>query len=104
MNEVSVSAWEHILGLSREMTQLAQGGEWELLLDKEGERRIAIESFFTQPVSVENASAMAVAIKELMEMDRAMMELFGEAREDVAQKMGSIKAGKRMDAAYSGHS
>jgi hypothetical protein len=102
MNEVAESAWDHIIKLSSEMYELAQSEKWELLLDKESERRAAIEVFFAQPVSVENASATAVAIKEIMERDREMMGLFDKAKEEVAQKMGSIKAGKRMDAAYSG--
>lgn len=95
-------AWEQILVLSREMQALAQREEWELLLEKEGERRAAIITFFAQPVSVENASEVGAAIKELMAMDQEMMALFGEARDEVARKMGSIKAGRRMDAAYSG--
>jgi hypothetical protein len=103
MNDGAMSGdWEHIVALSHEMQSLAEREEWELLLEKEGERRAAIVAFFAQPVSVEDASAVGAAIKELMAMDREMMTQFGDAREEVARKMGALKTGRRMDAAYSG--
>ena len=95
------SSWEQILELSREMRGLADEEEWERLLEKEIERRVAIGEFFAQPVSIEEAPAVAAGIKALMEMDKEMLSLFEVAREEVAQKMGAMKTGRRMEDAYS---
>ena len=103
MGDVRTLTWKHILELSREMRVLADGEEWEQLLEKETERRVAIGVFFAQPVSVEQAPGVAAGIKDLMEMDKEMLSLFVVAREHVVGKMGTMKTGRRMDSAYSAH-
>ena len=104
MSDVRPVSWQQVEQLSQEMAVLAEREEWELLLEKETERREVIDTFFAQPVSAEEAPAVASGIKALMAADKEMLSLFDTAREEVAQKMGTISTGRRMENAYSDQS
>lgn len=101
MNTARAATWEQIKQLSLAMAEMAERQEWDAVLKAETERRVAIGAFFDRPVSAEEAPEVAEAIQSLMAMDQAMMSGFEVAREETANKVGTMVRGKRMDAAYS---
>ncbi|CAK0775860.1 flagellar protein FliT [Gammaproteobacteria bacterium] len=92
------------LNLTRKMRDAARAGEWETLAALEGTRRILFNRHFkSQPPGVvipEENHPLRAIILEILDIDREVLALSVEARNEAATILSQIKAGKAAIRAY----
>ena len=95
--------WGAIIDMTHAMLSCAQRQEWDDVIHKEQERRRALEAFFAQQVTVDEAEAVASGIRELMALDNEILAMGRTARDEVARQAGLLQRGRRAEAAYDGN-
>ena len=93
------TALDGALRLTAAMTEAAEAGDWDRLVELEAERRPLIEGAFEQ-VAPEDAAALGQAILDLMEADRHIMALARAGRTALASRLEDFSRGRRGRAAY----
>lgn len=95
---------EHLrraLQLSKAMRIAAGESEWERVVALEAERRPVIENAFTgkedSSSSRRNAEQL---VREILELDRQVMQQAGKARDSAADELANLSRGRRVVNAY----
>lgn len=87
---------------TREMLAQAQRGEWEAVMGLQAERQQRLEAYFSTPVPAELAENVAAGIREMLELDRRVMELGRKGMDELARNMNGLRTGRRAQQAYTG--
>ena len=102
--ETIAQRWQPIEALTAKMQSLANEGEWEEVPAIELERRALLETFFSVPVSAEDAADVAERIKSLLRQDKLMMGMGTEASANLLGKLNTFATGRKATQAYADHS
>ena len=92
------------LGLTQEMLQCAEDGEWERVSRISSQRLLCLNEFFAEPVTSERAAEVEASILNLQSLDRKLSVMCDSEREQLAQKLQDLKNVKKGAAAYQGNS
>lgn len=92
--------FDDILSLSRNMLQDAGKGEWEHILDMQMERQQLINDYFATPVPEAKAEAVASGIREMLDIDRVLIERSKQAMSGLSSDMQKINKGIKAHQAY----
>jgi hypothetical protein len=88
-----------ILELSRAMLAAADREEWEPLVTMETQRRRALEALFSGE-GVMQVSGVPDGVRELLALDRRIIDRGEHLRQQVFQELGRIDQGRRAVRAY----
>jgi len=95
-----VTDLQGLVALSRCMLEKAREQSWHEVFELEQRRRDAMQLFFAEPVTAEDAQAVSAGIQLIMAIDRDLMALGGAAREELAQTLQKMDQGKKAVKAY----
>ena len=93
-------SFEAFVAMSGEMLAAAQGGHWETVMGLQGERQRRLEAYFASPVPPELADQVAAGIREMLELDRQIVDLGRKGMEELAGAMNGLRTGRRAQQAY----
>lgn len=86
--------------LSLEMLELAQADEWEIVTEKEIERRALIEALFQTPPPAEWVPLLKDTIQVTLSSDARVQELAHAEMDKLSDKLRTLKQGQRALSAY----
>lgn len=92
--------FDDILKLSRNMHEAAGKGEWEQILKMQTERQQMMDNYFAEPVPAEQAEKVATGIREMLDMDRVLMDRSRQQMSSLSSDMQSISQGVKAQKAY----
>ena len=90
-----------ILSISMEMLRNAKNNDWESVIALESQRTAIIAEFFTCPVSAEETQAVARYINQVLEVDKQLIELGNQEREQLRENIQKVTHGKHALKVYS---
>jgi hypothetical protein len=96
--DTRTAALATLLTLSRDMLALARAGAWDELVEMEARRGRLLTDFFSTPPITDAAAAIAAAIREILELDREVMNLGIACRDALAAELrgvGTVRAATR---------
>lgn len=93
-------SFDEFVAVSRDMLAAAQCGHWETVMGLQGERQRRLEAYFANPVSPELADQVAAGIREMLELDRQIVDLGRKGMEELAGAMNGLRTGRRAQQAY----
>lgn len=85
---------------SFEMLELAQAGEWEIVTEKEAERRVLIEELFQSPLPAQWVPLLKDAVQATLTLDAQVQELARAERDKLGEKLRALRTGRRALSAY----
>lgn len=91
---------QHLRHVSFEMLELAQAGEWEIVTEKEVERRVLIEELFQSPPPAEWVPLLKDAVQATLTIDAQVQELARTERDKISDHLRALKQGRRALSAY----
>ncbi|UTW46379.1 flagellar protein FliT [bacterium SCSIO 12696] len=94
------SRLETVVGLSKQMLDVATNGDWQQFADLEQRRRQDMLACFEQPVDASEATAVRNNIKLLMTLNDQLTRCVQQAREESARQFQSLQQGRRAVGAY----
>lgn len=102
-NETSArEPFDAFVQTTREMLSLAQQGEWETVMGLQAERQQRLEAYFSSSVPAHLAEQVAAGIREILDLDRQLMELGRQGMDELARNMNGLRTGRRAQQAYTG--
>ena len=93
---------QQILLLSQEMLAKAGDHEWGLVAEIEARRSELVMRCFQQPAQQQHAAEVAVAIQEILRLNRQISDLGERYRDQLGNEIHSNKLGRTASAAYLG--
>jgi len=93
---------EQILLLSKDMLAKAVDHEWGLVAEIEARRSELVMRCFQQPAQQQHAAEVAVAIREILRLNRQISDLGERYRDQLGNEIHSSKLGRTASAAYLG--
>lgn len=93
-------SFEDFVAMSRAMLNRAQRGEWEEVMRMQGERQERLEAYFAALVPAQLADQVAAGIREILDLDRRIMELGRRGMDALAGEMNGLRAGRQAQKAY----
>ena len=93
--------FDDILKLSRNMLEGAGQGEWEGILKMQVERQKMMDNYFATPVPAANAESVATGIREMLDIDRILMDRSKQEMSELSSDMKNISNGIKAKQAYS---
>ncbi|HAS51259.1 MAG TPA: hypothetical protein DCS21_05775 [Gammaproteobacteria bacterium] len=82
------------------MLELAQADEWEIVTEKEIERRALIEALFQRPPPAEWVPLLKDTIQVTLSSDARVQELAHAEMDKLSDKLRTLKQGRRALSAY----
>lgn len=92
--------WRAIVGMSRELLELARASEWSEMSEKQRRRQQEIEAFFQGPVPAEIADEVERGIREILEYDDEVMDLGKAGRDELDEAIQTLGQRRRAQSAY----
>ncbi len=93
---------ENLIELTQKMLEQAKSGLWEDVIATENERRNFLDKFLSdQAKLVDNAAAISVGIQTIIELDKEVMALGVDKKEELALILQNLGQGKKAVKAYS---
>lgn len=93
---------ESLIELTQEMLELAKSGLWEEVIATENRRRNVLNDFFSdQAKLVDDAAAISVGIQTIIELDKQVMALGADKKDELALMLQNLGQGKKAVKAYS---
>ena len=89
-----------IRSLTSRMLELSDAESWAEIADLEASRSHIIHSFFDEAPTVDEAPTIASTIKEVLDVDRRIIERGEAARSAVVSEMRGVSKGFRAVQAY----
>ena len=86
--------------LSHEILALARAGEWEILAEREVQRRRVIEEVFAQPVLPAAAPDLAACVHEVLSSDSTVLALAQAEQSQRAQRLRALTRRRKACLAY----
>ena len=94
------STWNRIIEISHSMQSCARQGKWEEVQDMEVSRREIMLNFFSTTASVDEAEWISRGIREVLEIDREIMDLGKKNLHKLSQQIQNLKVGEKVEKAY----
>jgi hypothetical protein len=88
--------------LSLEMLERAQAGEWEIVAEKEVERRVLIEELFQSPPPAQWTPLLKEAVQVTLTSDAQVQELARAEMDKISDNLRTLRQGRRAMSAYDG--
>ena len=104
MNMEREQHWLTILNISGKMRELAQELLWEDLALLESNRHQLINTFFAQPVAIEDADLVREGIHRILAIDQQIISLGKKHRGEIGGKLVDFHTHKKAVSAYKTHS
>ncbi len=79
MDSSRTQQWQQLVDFSNKMLAQAREGEWDLLSRMAGERQLALEQFFAEPVTAEESATVASGIHTINRIDSEITALANDA-------------------------
>jgi len=95
-----IDEFEKIIGLSKTMLECAKNGAWEDLSETETNRQVLMKVFFDQSILEAEADWLEPGIKELLNLDRLIVQLSKDELDAIANSVQQMKKGKEGASAY----
>ena len=92
-----------ILDLSLAMLDQARAGDWERLLELEARRRDRVAECFREPAAVEEAAAVADALRRILVVNQEITELGEAHRNTLGANLQSFGTARKARKAYAQH-
>ncbi len=86
--------------LSLEILELAQSDDWEIVTEKEVERRALIEALFQSPPPAEWVPLLKDTVQVTLSSDARVQELARTEMDKLSDKLRTLKQGRRALSAY----
>ena len=99
----SENPFEVILQMSRSMLEDADQEEWDRITDRQEQRQLLIEQFFATPVPATDAERVASGIREMLDIDRMLIDRSKQAMNGLSTDLRKIKQGNKAKQAYAGN-
>ena len=96
--------WQTILAFSAKMIDVSRDANWEQLQNMDVMRRELLECFFENKPEGEFAEQVGRDVHNLLDIDKAIVEVVKAARDIIPQQMNKLNQGRKAAAAYSDHS
>lgn len=94
------ATWPLIRALGQRMLAAARDGNWELALKLYGNRTTVLERFFAEPVTEDEAPAVADSVRAAQQDDAELRRLADGGRDDLQNKLQGLRAGRKARQAY----
>lgn len=91
---------EHLRYLSLEMLELAQADEWEIVIEREEQRRTLLDELFQSPPPVQWIPLLKDAVQVTLSSDAQVQELARAERDKISDHLRALKQGRRALSAY----
>ena len=92
--------FDEVLALSRKMLLDADKGEWEHIIDMQAQRQALMDNYFATPVPAADAEYVANGIREMLDIDRVLIERSKQAMNGLSSDMQDINKGIKAHQAY----
>jgi len=92
--------FDDILVLSRKMLDDADKGEWEHIIDMQAQRQQLMNDFFATPVPKTDAEYVANGIREMLDLDKVLIEHSKQAMNGLSSDMKKLHKGSKAQQAY----
>jgi len=92
--------WDEILQLSADLKSKFASESWDEINDLGERRQRKLESFFTTPVSEEEAGVIAEQISQIMQRDAQMMQQGRALQADILNEVKKISSRRQAINAY----
>ena len=102
MNPPRAQLLEQALELTRRRLENARAGDWQPVICAEAERRLLLEQAFATRDLLDEA--LAAKVRQLLDLDRDLIEASTRARDELGGELGQITRGNRASQAYHAHS
>jgi Flagellar protein FliT len=93
-------AWHAILHASETLLNAAQEANWDELTALANERDILIRTYFSKPVTVDNALQIRDKITQLLSMDDQVLGLARKEHENLLPALRAFSKSKKAIGAY----
>jgi hypothetical protein len=98
--KVFVEEFDMILALSEEMYELAQKGDWDQITEKQNIRQSLMNSFFANPLDVEQAAKIEDGIQRLLDLDQKILSKGKEDLKNMSDGLNTLNHRKKAVNAY----
>lgn len=92
--------FECILKLSRIMLKDSSKGKWGRILKMQTDRQQMLDNYFAKPVSPADAEKVATGIREMLDIDRTLMDRGRKQMGELSADMRNINQGVKAKQAY----
>lgn len=92
--------WQQLVDFSNKMLAQAREGEWDLLSRMAGERQLALEQFFAEPVSAEESATVEAGIHNINHIDNEITALANDAYGLASEERDLLKKRQLASRAY----
>ena len=82
------------------MLKMANDSNWDELVDIEEQRRNLIHDFFSSPAEIEDVPEITEGTKNILDIDRQIMEMSKNHRDELGTQLSDMKQGSRVSKAY----
>ncbi len=106
-NDVTVATEDQIsaglspaIVLTQQMLEMVQHQHWDALALLENQRRLFLENFFSNPLTLQDRQAIAADIHNILELDRKIIALAEIERQAAMDGIKQQEQARRADRAY----
>lgn len=92
--------FDDILKLSRRMLEDAGKGDWDRTAQLQAQRQQLMNDYFVTPVPEAEAGVVASGIREMLDIDRKLIEHSKQAMNGLSSDLKKINKGKHASRAY----
>lgn len=91
---------QRLSALSLEMLEQAQAGEWEIVTEREAQRRALIDELFQSPPPMQWVELLKDAVQATLTRDAQVQELARAERDKISDELRALRQGRRALSAY----
>lgn len=91
---------KEILDITHEMLGSAREGEWTTVIEQEAQRQKVMHEFFSKKVSVREAEIVAAGIRQILDIDKQVMELGKNRMLHLSGQVTGVRKGQKAQKAY----
>lgn len=93
-------ALDQAVGLSMQMADLGEAGDWEKVVELENIRGQLLKRVFASATTSADAT-MTARIKKILELDKKLISQGTDARAAIAKELSQTQVGRKATSAYS---
>ncbi len=103
MNKLSSNKLIELVEFNRQMLKDAEAGSWEKVTENEITRQALIKDFYSVASEEYEATALASATQELLQLNEKLKKYAGKARDKLKNDIAALGKGKAAISAYEKH-
>lgn len=88
---------------ARAMKVAAEEGDWDRVIEIQRQRDQALRMFFEAPVEAAEASTVETGIREILAVDRRVLELSQARMQTLSGRLEQLHQGRKARQAYADH-